>query len=90
MKISHRKGLIDRESFVAQYLSLAFLTIGIASTLGSDDLLAAFAAGTQCHTACPPCYLRIQLSGSAVSCDGHVCYYRRQLAVAKHYLLDHY
>jgi len=46
MKISHRKGLIDRESFVAQYISLAVFTIGVASTLGSDDLLAAFAAGT--------------------------------------------
>lgn len=47
MKFSHRKGLIDRESFVAQYLSLAIFTIGVASTLGSDDLLAAFAAGKQ-------------------------------------------
>lgn len=46
MKFSHRKGFIDRESYVAQYLALAFFTIGIASTLGVDDLLAAFAAGT--------------------------------------------
>ncbi|KAH9935576.1 Sodium/hydrogen exchanger family-domain-containing protein [Fomitopsis serialis] len=46
MKISYRKGFIDRESYVAQYLSLALFTIGIVSTLGSDDLLAAFAAGT--------------------------------------------
>jgi len=46
MKLSHRKGFIDRESYVAQYLALAFFTIGIASTIGSDDLLAAFAAGT--------------------------------------------
>lgn len=45
MKISHRKGLIDRESFVAQYLALAIFTIGVASTIGTDDLLAAFAAG---------------------------------------------
>ncbi|KAF5336682.1 hypothetical protein D9758_015681 [Tetrapyrgos nigripes] len=45
MRFSHRRGFIDRESYVAQYLSLAFLTIGIASTLGLDDLLAAFAAG---------------------------------------------
>jgi NhaP-type Na+/H+ or K+/H+ antiporter len=46
MQISHRKGFVDRESYVAQYLALAFFTIGIASTIGSDDLLAAFAAGT--------------------------------------------
>ena len=45
MRYAHRKGLIDRESFVAQYLALAIFTIGIANTLGSDDLLAAFAAG---------------------------------------------
>ncbi|KAF5369408.1 hypothetical protein D9758_002620 [Tetrapyrgos nigripes] len=45
MRVSHRRGYIDRESYVAQYLALAFLTIGIASTLGIDDLLAAFAAG---------------------------------------------
>ncbi|CCM05702.1 uncharacterized protein FIBRA_07934 [Fibroporia radiculosa] len=46
MKFSYRKGFIDRESYVAQYLALTFLTIGICDTLGSDDLLAAFAAGT--------------------------------------------
>lgn len=45
MKIAHRKGLLDRESFVAQYLALAIFTIGVANSLGSDDLLAAFAAG---------------------------------------------
>ncbi|KAI0930521.1 hypothetical protein AcW1_009187 [Taiwanofungus camphoratus] len=46
MKFSYRKGLIDRESYVAQYLALAIFTVGITSTIGSDDLLAAFAAGT--------------------------------------------
>ncbi len=45
MRMVHRNHLIDRESFVAQYLSLAIFTIGVVSTLGSDDLLAAFAAG---------------------------------------------
>ena len=45
MKISYQRGFIDRESYVAQYLALALFTIGIVSTLGSDDLLAAFAAG---------------------------------------------
>ncbi|KAJ7190582.1 Cation/H+ exchanger [Mycena pura] len=45
MKLSHRRGYIDRESFVAQYLALALFTTGVASTMGSDDLLAAFACG---------------------------------------------
>ncbi|TBU30283.1 Sodium/hydrogen exchanger family-domain-containing protein [Dichomitus squalens] len=46
MKFSHRRGFIDRESYVAQYLALALFTVGITRTLGSDDLLAAFAAGS--------------------------------------------
>lgn len=45
MKFSNRHGFIDRESYVAQYLALAIFTTGIVSTVGSDDLLAAFAAG---------------------------------------------
>lgn len=45
MKFSHKRGFIDRESYVAQYLSLAIFTIGVTKTIGSDDLLAAFAAG---------------------------------------------
>jgi len=45
MKYSHRKGFIDRESYVAQYLALVFFVMGVASTIGTDDLLAAFAAG---------------------------------------------
>ncbi|CAL1708274.1 unnamed protein product [Somion occarium] len=46
MKYTQRKGFIDRESYVAQYLALALFTIGVTSTIGSDDLLAAFAAGS--------------------------------------------
>ncbi|PPQ68203.1 hypothetical protein CVT25_015035 [Psilocybe cyanescens] len=46
MKFSHRRGFIDRESYVAQYLALAIFITGIVSTIGSDDLLAAFAAGS--------------------------------------------
>jgi sodium/hydrogen antiporter len=46
MRYSHERGFIDRESYVMQYLSFAFLTIGVANVLGCDDLLAAFAAGT--------------------------------------------
>lgn len=45
MKFSDRRGYIDRESYVTQYLALAIFITGIVSTLGSDDLLAAFAAG---------------------------------------------
>jgi sodium/hydrogen antiporter len=46
MKFCQRYDLIDRHSYVAQYLSLAILTIGVTSILGCDDLLAAFACGT--------------------------------------------
>jgi len=46
MKFSHRRGFIDRESYVAQYLALAVFITGVVRTIGSDDLLAAFAAGS--------------------------------------------
>jgi NhaP-type Na+/H+ or K+/H+ antiporter len=39
------KGLIDRQSYVAQYVSLALLVIGTGTMLGTDDLLAAFCCG---------------------------------------------
>jgi NhaP-type Na+/H+ or K+/H+ antiporter len=45
MKYTHRRGFIDRESYVAQYIALALLSTGLAASLGLDDLLAAFAAG---------------------------------------------
>ncbi|KAI0826897.1 Sodium/hydrogen exchanger family-domain-containing protein [Trametes gibbosa] len=46
MKFCEHKDLIDRQSYVAQYVSLAMLTIGATTLLGSDDLLAAFSCGT--------------------------------------------
>ncbi|EMD40247.1 hypothetical protein CERSUDRAFT_112439 [Gelatoporia subvermispora B] len=46
MKFCERNDLIDRQSYIAQYVSLAMLTIGVTTLLGSDDLLAAFACGT--------------------------------------------
>ncbi|KAK4687881.1 sodium/hydrogen antiporter, partial [Tremellales sp. Uapishka_1] len=46
MKFCEEKKFIDRQSYVAQYVSLAVLSIGITTLLGSDDLLAAFACGT--------------------------------------------
>ncbi|KAH8091720.1 Cation/H+ exchanger [Cristinia sonorae] len=45
MRISQRRGYIDRESYIAQYFALVLFTTGVASSLGVDDLLAAFAAG---------------------------------------------
>jgi len=48
MKFTHKRGFIDRESYVAQYLALAVFITGVVSTIGSDDLLAAFAAGKYC------------------------------------------
>ena len=46
MKFCQKHDLIDRHSYVAQYVSLAMLTIGVTTLLGSDDLLAAFFCGT--------------------------------------------
>lgn len=46
MRFCERKDLIDRQSYVAQYVSLAMLTIGSCTLLGTDDLLAAFSCGT--------------------------------------------
>ena len=45
MKFCEGKGLIDRQSYVAQYVSLALLVIGTGTMLGTDDLLAAFCCG---------------------------------------------
>lgn len=45
MKFCQRHDLIDRQSYVAQYISLAILSIGLTTLLGSDDLLAAFSCG---------------------------------------------
>ncbi|EEB94343.1 hypothetical protein MPER_06856, partial [Moniliophthora perniciosa FA553] len=46
MKLSLEKKLIKEEAYLAQQLALPLLIIGIVSTIGSDDLLAAFAAGS--------------------------------------------
>ncbi|KAF9269025.1 hypothetical protein L218DRAFT_1072685 [Marasmius fiardii PR-910] len=45
MKLSMRRRYINTESYLTQQLALALLTMGVVSTIGSDDLLAAFAAG---------------------------------------------
>ena len=46
MKFCERKEFIDRQSYVAQYISLALLTVGTSTLLGTEDLLASFACGT--------------------------------------------
>lgn len=72
MQFSYRKGFIDRESYVAQYLALALFTIGVVSTIGSDDLLAAFAAGTLHLQLCSSTSLNCSSrKGSAISWDGY-------------------
>lgn len=70
MKYTQGKGYIDKESFIAQYLALTFFTIGICSSLGVDDLLAAFAAGAIkfCHKEQNDLTVYV---GSAISWDGH-------------------
>ena len=77
MKTSHQRKFIDRESYIAQYLALALFTIGVASSLGSDDLLAAFAAGpstpptSHSHSPLLPTYSYSLSLGVAVSWDGY-------------------
>ncbi|KAL8640088.1 MAG: hypothetical protein Q9228_002959 [Teloschistes exilis] len=42
---AHDKNLIDRESFLVFYFTLALFAAGTGATLGTDDLLVGFAAG---------------------------------------------
>ncbi|SCV05332.1 LANO_0H05160g1_1 [Lachancea nothofagi CBS 11611] len=46
IKFAEERKLIDRESFLAFYVCLAFICAGFGSILGADDLLVSFAAGT--------------------------------------------
>jgi hypothetical protein len=45
LRFGHKRGFLDRESYVAQYVAVALFTAGVTNSLGNDDLLAAFAAG---------------------------------------------
>ncbi len=45
IKWADRKGLIDRESFLVFYFTLALFCAGTGAALGTDDLLVGFAAG---------------------------------------------
>jgi NhaP-type Na+/H+ or K+/H+ antiporter len=46
MKHAFKRGFIDNYSYVVQYLAFAVFVTGLVNFLGSDDLLAAFAAGS--------------------------------------------
>lgn len=46
MKFCERHNLIDRHSYIAQYISLALGTIGVTTLLGSDDLLSSVSHST--------------------------------------------
>ena len=70
LRFAHGRGLLDRESYIAQYIALALFTVGATNSLGNDDLLAAFAAGVLVrHYGIFPC--SSLLIGSAISWDGH-------------------
>ncbi|CCH62406.1 hypothetical protein TBLA_0H01180 [Henningerozyma blattae CBS 6284] len=45
IKFAEEQNMIDRESFLAFYIVLAFICAGFGSILGVDDLLVSFAAG---------------------------------------------
>ncbi|KAN0128122.1 Sodium/hydrogen exchanger [Lactarius tabidus] len=45
MRFAQERNFVDHDSYVVLYVSLALFTVGAASSLGNDDLLAAFAAG---------------------------------------------
>ncbi|KAL8924367.1 MAG: hypothetical protein Q9172_002714 [Xanthocarpia lactea] len=46
LRIAQRRGWIDPASFLVFYILLALLSVGVGSTLGLDDFLVAFGAGT--------------------------------------------
>ncbi|CAI4046162.1 Nha1p SKDI_12G1830 [Saccharomyces kudriavzevii IFO 1802] len=45
IRFAEKKNIIDRESFLAFYVVLAFMCAGFGSILGVDDLLVSFSAG---------------------------------------------
>ncbi|VDC07865.1 unnamed protein product [Peniophora sp. CBMAI 1063] len=46
MEYTEKKGFTGREAYLVQCIAVAVLTTGVATTLGVDELLAAFAAGS--------------------------------------------
>jgi hypothetical protein len=79
MRYAYQKGILDRQSYIAQYVGLALFTAGATNSLGNDDLLAAFAAGTS-----PPpsqcCLSPIHLCAKVVRSRGMVISTNRQQA----------
>lgn len=45
LRFSENRGYIDRSGLIVFYLLLAIFSVGVGSTLGSDDFLVAFGAG---------------------------------------------
>ena len=60
------------ELFGAQYLAMALFTSGVASSLGMDDLLAAFAAGMRKLPLSSNRLISINFVGTSVSWDDSV------------------
>lgn len=46
MRFMERKGFLGTESYVIQFVSMVLLVEGLVTLMGSDDLLACFAAGS--------------------------------------------
>jgi sodium/hydrogen antiporter len=45
MRFAESRGYVGPDSYAIQFVSLSLFTIGLVTIIGSDDLLAAFAAG---------------------------------------------
>jgi NhaP-type Na+/H+ or K+/H+ antiporter len=70
MRYAYQKRILDRQSYIAQYIGLALFTAGATNSLGNDDLLAAFAAGTFPPRNAVSPYLSLR-KGCAISWDGY-------------------
>lgn len=53
MRYLQTKRFIGEESFVVQFVALVLFIEGVVSLMGSDDLLASFAAGACSFLLCP-------------------------------------
>ncbi|KAK4053853.1 hypothetical protein OIV83_001509 [Microbotryomycetes sp. JL201] len=62
VKITHKRQLIDHESFAAFGIGCSFLVLGVVGVLGSDDILACFIAGNSL-TWCD--YVRVETEETA-------------------------
>ncbi|KAF8309345.1 hypothetical protein DL93DRAFT_1767443 [Clavulina sp. PMI_390] len=70
MRLMQRRGFIGSESYVVQFVALVLFIEGVVTLMGSDDLLACFAAGML--TSPPNIYIsNVKYQGSAISWDGY-------------------